>query len=45
MDKQTLGQELIEAMEEVVAYQLGSRKLKERTVKVAPAKPKPAKRA
>jgi putative transcriptional regulator len=37
MAKQTLGQELIEAMEEVVAYQRGSRKLRERTVKVAPS--------
>ncbi len=36
MAKQTLGQELIEAMEEVVVYHRGSRKLRERTVKVAP---------
>jgi putative transcriptional regulator len=36
MSGQTLGQELIEAMEEVVAHQKGSKKLKERVVKVAP---------
>jgi putative transcriptional regulator len=36
MGKQTLGQELIEAMGEVIAYQRGSRKLKERTAKIPP---------
>lgn len=36
MHKQTLGEELIEAMEEVVAHQRGLKKLKERIVKVAP---------
>src|SRR3712207_5279726 len=36
MPEQTLGQELIEAMEEVVAYNKGARQLKERVVKVAP---------
>lgn len=37
MPEQTLGQELIEAMGEVVAYHKGSKKLKERVIKVAPA--------
>ena len=37
MPEQTLGQELIEAMGEVVAHHKGERKLKERIVKVAPA--------
>ena len=36
MAEQTLGQELIEALEEVVAHQKGSRKLRERVVNVAP---------
>ena len=36
MPEQTLGQELIEAMSEVVAHHKGSKKLKERVVKVAP---------
>ena len=37
MNEQTLGDELIEAMGEVVAYHKNSRKLKERVIKVAPA--------
>ncbi|HKP51178.1 MAG TPA: type II toxin-antitoxin system MqsA family antitoxin [Chloroflexia bacterium] len=36
MTKQTLGEELIEAMGEVVAYRKGEAKLTERVVKVAP---------
>ena len=36
MPKRTLGQELIKAMEEVVAYRKGSKKLKERVVVVTP---------
>jgi putative transcriptional regulator len=36
VSEQTLGQELIEAMGEVVAHHEGSTKLKERIVKVAP---------
>src|SRR3712207_2670549 len=36
MPEQTLGQELIEALEEVVAYNQKSRQLNERIVKVAP---------
>ena len=37
MSEQTLGEELIEAMGEVVAYHKGSKKLTERVIKVAPA--------
>ncbi|HEX8228350.1 MAG TPA: type II toxin-antitoxin system MqsA family antitoxin [Chloroflexia bacterium] len=37
MPEQTLGQDLIEALEEAVAHQKGLKKLKERVVKVAPA--------
>jgi hypothetical protein len=36
MPKQTLGQEIIEALEEVVAYQKGSIKLEEHIVNVTP---------
>jgi putative transcriptional regulator len=36
MPKQTLGQEIIEALEEVVAHQKGSIKLEERIVNIAP---------
>ncbi len=36
MPEQTLGQELIEAMGEVVAHHKGSKELRERVVKVAP---------
>lgn len=36
MSNKSLGQELIEAMEEAVAYSKGELKLKERVVKVAP---------
>ncbi len=36
MTKQTLGEELIEAMGEVIAHQGGEVKLKERVIKVAP---------
>lgn len=36
MPEQTLGQELIEAMREVVAHHKGSKNLKERVVRVAP---------
>jgi putative transcriptional regulator len=36
MDETTLGQELIGALEEVIAYRKGATKLKERIVKVAP---------
>jgi hypothetical protein len=36
MQKQTLGQEIIEALEEVVAHQKGSIKLEERIVNVTP---------
>src|SRR5437868_3952870 len=36
MSERSLGQELIEAMGEVVAHHKGSRKLKERVVKVVP---------
>jgi putative transcriptional regulator len=37
MSEQTLGQELIEAMEEAVAHHKGTKKLRERIVKTAPA--------
>lgn len=36
MPEQTLGEELIEAMGEVIAYRKGSKTLRERIVKVAP---------
>lgn len=37
MPEQTLGQELIQAMQEVVAHRKGLKKLRECVVKVAPA--------